>query len=303
VLPSLLTTVLWALSAVCGARSAKIIGGTEANFWRLVMAALTLGLCAHLFGQGLAGASLPLFLLSGAIGIGGDIFLFQSYPLIGSRLTTLIVLCGGAAIGALIDWVCGTRLTGSQMVACAVILAGVALALAPGKHLNATNRAITIGIILSTLGALSNGIGAELSHSAYTLAEKTQMNISPITAAYQRLLGGLMVAAVCVVAVRWHRRQTHDAAQQSLARLTKEKWRQGWPWVLGNSLSGQIIGMTCYQWALKTTKTGVVLAIIATSPLVVIPLSKVMEGETVTKRSILGGVIAVIGAVALVLAK
>ena len=30
-----LTTILFSISVVCGHRSAKLIGGTEANFWRL----------------------------------------------------------------------------------------------------------------------------------------------------------------------------------------------------------------------------------------------------------------------------
>lgn len=280
------------------------MGGTEANFWRLVSATLLLGLWAHLFGQGLAGASFPLFLLSGVIGIGGDIFLFQSYPRLGARLTILLVQCGAAISGALIEWLWqGTKLTGSQMAACATILTGVALALAPGKHLNATRQALTDGILLSTLAALSNGVGAVLSRVAYTVAKEAKEDISPVTAAYQRLLGGLIVAAICLLAVRWHRGRAQVGAKLSVGGLTKEKWRMGWPWVLANSLTGQILGMTCYQWALKTTPTGLVLAVISTSPLVVIPFSQAMEGEKMTRRSILGGVIAVVGAVFLVLAK
>jgi len=41
------------------------------------------------------------------------------------------------------------------------------------------------------------------------------------------------------------------------------------------------------------------LPIVATTPLVVIPFAKVVEGEQPTRRSLIGGVIAVIGAVAL----
>lgn len=78
-----------------------------------------------------------------------------------------------------------------------------------------------------------------------------------------------------------------------------EKWRKAWPWVLANSFAGQTLGVTCYQWALKTTPTGLVLAIIATTPLVVIPFAHLIEGEAVESRSIVGGSIAVLGAVLL----
>ena len=88
-LATLLTTVLWAASAICGSRSARLVGGTEANFWRLVCATALLGLWAYLRGQGLGGTAFPLFFLGGVIGVGGDVFLFQSYPLLGARLTIL----------------------------------------------------------------------------------------------------------------------------------------------------------------------------------------------------------------------
>ncbi len=32
-----ITTILFSISAVCGNRAAKLLGGTEANFWRLVI--------------------------------------------------------------------------------------------------------------------------------------------------------------------------------------------------------------------------------------------------------------------------
>ena len=57
--------------------------------------------------------------------------------------------------------------------------------------------------------------------------------------------------------------------------------------------------MSCYQWALKTTPTGVVLPIVAITPLVIIPFSYHLEGERPTFRSLAGGALAVMGAAAL----
>jgi drug/metabolite transporter (DMT)-like permease len=46
-------------------------------------------------------------------------------------------------------------------------------------------------------------------------------------------------------------------------------------------------------------KSGVVLPIVALTPLVIIPFSRFVEGERPSKRSLLGGVIAVIGVIVL----
>ena len=53
------------------------------------------------------------------------------------------------------------------------------------------------------------------------------------------------------------------------------------------------------QWALETTPTGVVLAIISTAPIVVMPLAFLMEGERPSLQSILGGAVGVVGVIAM----
>ena len=301
VLASFLTTILFSASVVCATRSAQLLGGTEANFWRLAAATALLGIWAHCFGQGLSGDSFPLFLFSGVIGVGADVFLFQALPLIGSRLSVLILQCFSALAAAAAEWVwMGTKLTAWQMAACATILTGVALALAPGKHLNATRQMLAAGIGFSLLAAFGNGLGAVLSRKAYAVAAAAHQNIDAPTGAYQRLIGGLLVAAICLLAVRRREVAAQFIDAQAPKLPSAEKWRRAWPWILANSFAGQVLGVTCYQWALKTTPTGLVLAIVATTPLVVIPFASVVEGEKIEARSIAGGLVAVAGAILLV---
>ena len=85
-LAALLAAFLFSVSAICGYRSSAQIGGAEANFWRICMAAFCLALWAHIFGTGITGAALPLFVISGFFGIGlGDTGYFQALPRIGAR--------------------------------------------------------------------------------------------------------------------------------------------------------------------------------------------------------------------------
>lgn len=297
-LASVLTTILFSISVVCATRSAKLLGGTEANFWRLALATLFLGIWAHTFGQGLSGVSFPLFLFSGIIGVGADVFLFQALPRIGSRLSLLIIQCFSALSAASLEWLwLGTKLTLLQVAACATILAGVATALAPGKHLNATRQMLMAGIGFGLLAAFGNGVGAVLSRKAYAVAAAAHQNIDGATGGYQRLIGGLFVGGICLLVVR-HREVWAQFTDPNLPKWpSAEKWRRAWPWVFANSFAGQTLGVTCYQWALKTTPTGLVLAIVATTPLVVIPFSWKFEGEQIEARSVIGGLIAVAGVI------
>jgi drug/metabolite transporter (DMT)-like permease len=73
--------------------------------------------------------------------------------------------------------------------------------------------------------------------------------------------------------------------------------------VLGNALAGPSIGVACYQWALATTPSGTVLPIVATSPLVTQVLSLFLDGSRPTRRAVVGGLLAVAGAVGLALAR
>jgi len=104
VFAAFLTTILFSISVISGHRSAKLIGGTEANFWRLTCATLFLAFWAYGFGIGLEGNAFPLFFLSGIIGIGiGDVALFQALPRLGSRLSLLLIQCLTAPFDALIE--------------------------------------------------------------------------------------------------------------------------------------------------------------------------------------------------------
>jgi drug/metabolite transporter (DMT)-like permease len=304
VLAAILTTILFSISVICATQSARLLGGTEANFWRLALATGLLALWACTFGQGLSGNSFPWFLLSGLIGVGADVFLFQALPRIGSRLSLLIVQCFSALSAATLEWLwLGTKLTVWQIAACLTILAGVAVALAPGRHLHIKRGVLAAGICHGLLAGFGNGSGAVLSRKAYAVAAAARQNIDGATAACQRLIGGLFVAAICLLVVKRREiaAQWADASAPRLPGL--EKWRRAWLWVLFNGFVGQTLGVTCYQWALRTTPTGLVLAIVATTPLVVVPLARAFEAEPIAPRSLLGGLIAVAGAVFLALVR
>src|SRR6266404_7006895 len=101
--PALLTTILFSISAVSAQRTTSVLGGIRANFWRIIVATVLLGVWSHLFGNGLRGAALPMFRLSGCVGFGiGDLALYQTLPRLGSRLSIMIVHCLAAPIAALV---------------------------------------------------------------------------------------------------------------------------------------------------------------------------------------------------------
>ena len=300
-LAAFLTTILFSASAVCGNRTAKLLGGTQANFARLCVAAILLAIYGHTLGGGLAGSAFWIFFVSGCIGFGiGDMALFQALPRLGSRLSVLLTLCLSSPLAALIEWRwLHTQLSMAEIVCALVILAGVAVALAPGGHVHIARHDLWWGLSFGLLASLCQALGAVLSRKGFAIAQAAGENIDGITAAYQRILGGVLLGAAVFAVVKYNLRTARpDQAGEEGEKLVNP-WRRAWPLVLINGLAGPALGVSCYQWALKTTPTGVVLPIVAITPIVIIPFSFYLEGERPGKRSLLGGAIAVAGAAAL----
>jgi len=292
-LASFLTTIFFSLSVIFAARSARVLGGPVANLGRLSVATVLLAIWAHGFGEGLRGASLPWFFWSGVIGFGlGDIALFGALPRIGPRLSILLTQCLAAPVAAVTEWVwLGTTLRSVDLVCAGITLGGVAIALAPDRGVQVDRRTFWIGVLCGIGSALGQAGGAVLSRKANEVAALTQFPIDGGTAAYQRIVGGVLMTLVAFVLFR----RTRPVEETARA----DRWRIGWPLVLANALAGPTVGVACYQWALRTTASGIVLPIVATAPLVTIVLSFFIEGLRPTRRAVWGGLVAVAGAIAL----
>ncbi|TVR46965.1 MAG: DMT family transporter [Puniceicoccaceae bacterium] len=311
-LPAFLTTLLFSLSAVFATRSIRHFGAGPANFWRLAVAAVFLAVLAHGWGAGLSGPAFWIFFLSGCIGFGfGDIALFLAFARIGSRLTILLTQCLAAPIAGLVEWLwLGTRLTAGEWLFSAVILLGVGLALAPGSRLQVPRGVLIAGILLGIGAAFGQGLGAVVSRKAYEVSEAAGVFIDGPTAAYQRILGGITVTGLCLLALRVRTPAANPAtplqtaADPSAARQTPppRPAPRHWGWILANGLAGPALGVSCFQWALATTPSAVVLPIVALTPIAVMPLAWKMEGDRPTLRALFGAAVAVAGAVGLSLA-
>ena len=303
-LAALLTAFLFAVSAICGHGSATRLGGVEANFWRVCLAMIFLTVWAAFFGGPIDVPSLPYFLLSGFCGIGlGDTAYFQSLPRLGSRRTVLISQCLTPLFAALIEWLwLGTALTLPEILCVAVILAGVATALAPSDHVTLPRREWNIGVVTGILGALGGAVGFVFSRKGFAVAHAAS-GVYPDagTSGYIRTVGGILVPTALLLAVKWRSAQAHGPMlEDATLQVSRDKWRRVWPWVLGNSIAGQTLGVTFMQIALAHTQAGIVTAITATTPLILMPMTRIFSGEKIQPRALVGALIAVSGVIALI---
>ena len=306
-LPALITTFLWSYCVIATRKSIHQLGENLANTSRILLAVVSLGLLAHLFGHGLGGGGFLYFFLSGVIGFGfGDIGVFYALPRIGSRLTLLMSQCLAAPIAGLAEWFwLGTTISTLQVLSIAVVLIGITIALAPKKLPAGDMRTFIIGTGFGALAGLGQGMGAAISRKAYAEANAlgnwvgTEGVMDSIwmgaTTGYQRLIGGTIVLIVFYFLsfhIRsWYTRPRSPHDKDSLSKKTR--------YVILTALSGPILGIICFQWALATTPSAIVQPIIAMTPLVVMPLAYLFEGDRPSARSIFGSLISVVGVVLL----
>jgi drug/metabolite transporter (DMT)-like permease len=185
-----------------------------------------------------------------------------------------------------------------------VTVAGVGIALVPSEHLHRTRRAVVVGTLFALLASVGGAAGGVLSRNAYAVVHGAHLHLDGGNAAFQRVLGGLLFGGICLLIVKRRELQIQSRAPHELVtEASKRKWRGVWPWVLVNGFAGQTLGVSCMQWALETTPAGIVFAILALTPIVIIPLAVVLEGERLTLHSLVGGAIAVGGVIALALAR
>ncbi|MCB1206084.1 MAG: EamA family transporter [Verrucomicrobiae bacterium] len=298
---AILTTFLFAFSAVTGQRVAVKLGGAWGNLVRLILAALILGIIVLVTNPGaIRWASFQWFFVSGLIGFGlGDVALFKAYERIGSRLTILLNLCLAPLFAMALEWLWLGNSVGIRGVACAlIILTGVGLAVRPGSQSLAKvprRGRFWVGILFALTAGFGQGSGAVISRKAEEVAAVLEAGGTGITAAFQRVVAGLVFSAVTVALVRFFG-----------SREERESWntpfdRKVLPWLFGAALFGPVIGVSCFQWALQDLKSGIVLSVVALTPIVLMPLARITEGDHPTRLALVGAVVAVAGVVLLYL--
>ncbi len=291
-LAALGTAVCWTATAVFFAEAGSRVGSLVVNLIRLVLA---LGMLA-LVGWATRGLPWPsdasahawIWLsLSAVVGFTfGDLCLFRALVLIGPRLASLI-MSFAPPFAALIGWVVlGETLALGQVLGMTLTLGGVAWALsdrAPaGTAIAVDRRGRILGVLLALCGALGQGGGLVLSK--YGMGE-----YDPFAATQIRVLVGAISFAGIFTAIRGWPRVTKAVRHPRAMLFTG----------LG-AVFGPFLGVSLSLVAVQHTSAGIAASLMATSPILLIPVVVVLGRERVGVGGVLGTVLAVLGVALLV---
>lgn len=296
---AIFTAISYPLSAICGKQITGAFGSQRANLYRLALATLILGaITLTFFSNSFHPTTFGWLFFSGIIGFGiGDVALFYGYHAIGSRLTVLLNFCTATVFGLITEFLwLGTTIRPLEMVAILLILSGLSIAVLFTPATNAARQgSFGIGVSAAVVAGFGQGVGAVISRHAGELGK--QLGIGPINGlsqAFQRVTAGLLFALVVVSVLHLRsRRRTVPPPPPSL----RKRPRALAFWLLGAAMFGPVIGVSFFQAALADLPSAIVLAIVSTSPIVVIPLAYLIEGDRPTRASCIGGAIGVAGVV------
>ncbi|MFT9494093.1 DMT family transporter [Anaerosolibacter sp.] len=283
---SFITAVCWTITAVAFEKAGRRIGSLSVNIIRLVMAFVLIGLYTT-FSRGMF---LPLdatreawiwLTLSGMVGfVIGDLFLFQAYVEIGSRISMLI-MATVPPITALAGFILmGETLTLVDLLGMFITIGGIALVVLVRGSTEEKKVELSHpvkGLVYAFIGALGQAFGLILSKygmGAYDAFAATQI----------RIIAGIIGFAVVVTfAKSWGK------IYESLKDLNAMKNT-----TIG-AFFGPFVGVSFSLLAVQHTTTGVASTIMSINRILIIPASILIFKEKVSMKEIIGALITVVG--------
>jgi drug/metabolite transporter (DMT)-like permease len=284
---SLLTACFWSGSSIAFTAATRRIGSVQVNTSRLIMAAGYLGLLLLVARPAIDLSTTQILYLSisGCIGFTlGDTFLFQAFKQIGARMSMLVMSLAPAAAALLGLLLLDEELPAWGVAGIAVTIAGIGIVVLEQRSAadgpTAAHRIVRGGFALALLAAIGQGSGLVFAKMAFR-----EGDINGFVATFVRILASLVVLLPLSVLSGRYRKPIQVLRNDRTALFHS---------VLG-SILGPFLGVTSSLLAIQHTKVGVAATIMATTPIVMLPIVHFVQKEQLGWRAVAGAVIATLG--------
>lgn len=282
---ALITAVFWTITALAFEFATKKVGTYPVNIIRLTTAFFLVGGVTY-FTRGLflptdATANAWLWLsISGLIGfVLGDLFLFSSYALIGSRVAMLIMTLAPPATAIMSYFVLHESLSTNSWLGMLLVIFGISLTIL-AKPVNEKKIKFNYpakGLLFAFLGAMGQAGGLVLS-------KKGMGDYDPLAATQIRIIAG-MAGFIFLITLLGKWRQVR-------VTLIQKKPMGG---IAIGSFFGPFLGVTFSMIAIQHTSAGVAATLMSIVPVIIIAPAYFLFKQKVTLKEIIGAIISVGG--------
>ncbi len=290
----------WVLTAMAFAAAGRRIGASAVNLLRIAAALLILAVVVRVrLGAWLPEVperSIGLLLASGVLGLAvGDHLLFSALVRVGPRLGTLVATTLAPPLAAALAWpVLGERLAAMQVGSMVLILGGIAWVLAeradggPGTAGTAAGR--RAGLLMAAGGGACQAAGLILSKLGLGHGAAEPVEVDAVLATAVRMAAALPAALLLAA---WVRRRRGPAAGGP--PLTPRDRRIAVAGLAVGTVFGPVLGVWCSMVAVDHAPAGIAATLMATTPVLILPVSVVIDRERLGSAAIGGAVLAVAG--------
>lgn len=290
-LAALGTSLSWSVTSLFFSAAARQVGSSVVNRMRLLVA-LAFVLVSHLV---FVGRVFPFdaepfrfqwLIFSGLVGfLIGDGLLFQAYVLIGPRLSMLMMSLAPVFAALMGLGFLGEKLTVAEWGGIALTVAGVGMVVTeraesqPGAEPTDIDSISLVGVLL--------GVGAAMGQAGGLLASKVGL-----AGAFHPLSGNAIRLSAATVAmwlatfVRGKTRSSFDSLREKPIAVRG---------ILAGALTGPVIGVTLSLFAVQNAPVGVASTLMSLSPVILLPVDRMLYGSHIGLRAVSGTVLAFVG--------
>ena len=282
---ALLTAFFWTVTSLSFESASHKIGSVAVNILRLVIGFAFLSVFS-LIRRGLI---LPIdasyenwvwLSLSGLVGfVFGDLFLFKSYTIIGSRFSMLIMTLVPPITALFSFIILGERLTLFHYLGMTLTFSGIAMAIFSrrGKGEKLSLKLAPKGILYAFGGAVGQALGLVLSKFGLK-------DYDPFAATQIRIIAGIIGYTMLVtILMRWG----------NVVKATRNK--EGMLLTSLGAFFGPFLGVSFSLIAVKYTEAGIASTIMALVPVFIILPAVILFKQKVTLPELIGAIVSVAG--------
>lgn len=280
---ALTAVVLWSSTAILFETIGRRIGPFYTNLMRLTLACLFLGVTLYLqegyFFPVSASPDQKLWLgLSGVVGLAlGDAAFFTCLVILGSRLATLLLSLSPVFTTAFAWFFLGEHLSPLGLAGIAITFTGI-FWVVNEENEEHHPRVKLKGVVLGILAAIGQAAGVILAKYGF------RSEIGALAATMLRMVPAAAVMGVAAV-ILYKKGVVRTLASDKKAPL----------YILIASLLGPYLGVWLANVAVKYAEAGIAATLLATVPVLLIPLVWIIHGQRPTLRAVAGTCIAMTG--------
>ncbi|MCX7879784.1 MAG: DMT family transporter [Ignavibacteria bacterium] len=283
-LSALTASVLWSISPYIFTAIVKRIGSFVVNVARLFISTNLMCLTLIVLNVELNFNAFQIvyFALSALIGLAiGDTFLFKALKELGARYT-LLIMSSNPAIGAILAFIVfGEIISFLGIIGMLVTIAGIVVVILFNKNeVEVKGKIYFKGVVFAIASALFQAVGLIFTKLAFFEAP-----IHPFFAAFLRMFPAFLALLIAGMITKKVNFGTFRIVFGKGTALL----------ILVGSFIGSFLGITLSYVAVSYTEVGVAATLMSLQPVLMLPISKFIQKEKLTYKSVLGAFLAVTG--------